>query len=219
MLTILIAKENNNIYHDASHASASIIFRLGSGAARRSTTMAKTPNYLARLWLLPTMAKFCSGTHVPDHSAAADGFLTKPTTAAVRGNTHEVPTTPNLQKQVPTPDLHYVHIIQWPKANTARTWACLGLLCAVMWPLMMDHGNIGGFQTGPRWHPDGRTSFRQWMRTLSAWLNVTSSRMSPTAQAAAIQLGLQGMAREVAMRIPPAAITHGAVINGVNVCL
>ena len=30
MLTILIAKENNNIYHDASHASASIVFRLAS---------------------------------------------------------------------------------------------------------------------------------------------------------------------------------------------
>ena len=53
---------------------------------------------------------------------------------------------------------------------------------------------------------------------LSAWLNVTSSRMSPTAQAAAIQLGLQGVAHEVAMSIPPAAITHGAVINGVPVC-
>ena len=39
--------------------------------------------------------------------------------------------------------------------------------------------------------------------------------MSPTAQAAAIQLGLQGKAHEVAMSIPPAAITYGAVINGV----
>ena len=88
MLTILFASENINIYHDPSHGYASIVFRLGSGAGRRSTTMAKTPHYRARLSLLLTMAKFCSSTHVPDHSAAADGFLTKPITAAVRGHTH-----------------------------------------------------------------------------------------------------------------------------------
>ena len=80
---------------------------------------------------------------------------------------------------------------------------------------MMGHGNIGGFQTGPQWHPDGRVTFRQRIRTLAAWLNVTSSSMSSTAQAAAIQLGLQGVAHEVAMSIPPAVITHGAVINNV----
>ena len=39
--------------------------------------------------------------------------------------------------------------------------------------------------------------------------------MSPTAQAAALQLGIQGTAQEVAMSIPPAAIAHGAMINGV----
>ena len=157
MLSLLIAKENNNIYHDAAHASASIVFRLGSGAGRRSTTMAKTPNYRARLWLLLTMAKFCSGTHVPYHPAAADDFLTKPTTAALRGYTHVALTSPNLQKPTTsTSDLPYVHIIQcFPRANTFRTWGFLGVLFAVMWFLMMDQGNIGGFQTGPRWHPDG----------------------------------------------------------------
>ena len=96
-----------------------------------------------------------NGTHVPDHSAAADGFLTKPITAALRGHTHEAPATP-----VTTPDIHYVQILQRPQANTARTWACLGLLSAVIWFLMMDHGNIGGFQTGPRFHPDGHVSFQ-----------------------------------------------------------
>ena len=53
------------------------------------------------------------------------------------------------------------------------------------------------------------------MSTLAAWLNVASSRMSSTAQAAAIQLGLQGVAHEVAMSIPPAVITHWAIINNV----
>ena len=107
MLALLLEKEINNTYLDASHAHAShasarIIFRLGSGAGRRSTTTARTPNYRARLWLLPAMAKFCSGTHVTDHPVAAAGFLTKPTTAAVRGNTHEAPTAP-----VTTPDPTY----------------------------------------------------------------------------------------------------------------
>ena len=119
MLALLIAKEINNTYLDASHAHAShasarIIFRLGSGAGRRSTTMARTPNYRARLWLLLTMAKFCSGTHVPYHPAAADDFLTKPTTAALRGYTHVALTSPNLQKPTTsTSDLHFVYITQW----------------------------------------------------------------------------------------------------------
>ena len=139
----LYATENNNIYHP-SHGYASIVFRLGSGAGRRSTTTARTPNYRARLWLLLAMAKFCSGTHVTDHPGAADGFLTKPTSAAVHGDTHEAPTTPET-----TPDIHYVPILQWLQATTASNWAYLSLLCAVMWLLMMDHGNIGGFQTGP----------------------------------------------------------------------
>eukprot|EP00974_Lingulodinium_polyedra_P034906 3353471-Lingulodinium_polyedra.AAC.1 len=38
----------------------------------------------------------------------------------------------------------------------------------------------------------------------------------PNQQAAALQLGLSRVAREFALTIPPAAITNGAVINGVN---
>ena len=140
----LYAIENNdNIYHP-SHGYASIVFRLGSGAGRRSTTTARTPNYRARLWLLIVMAKFCYGTHVTDHPEAADGVFTTPT-SALRGDTHVAPTTP----PVTSPDIHYVHILQWPQATTARHWVYLRCLCAVIWVLMMDHGNIGGFQTGP----------------------------------------------------------------------
>ncbi len=44
---------------------------------------------------------------------------------------------------------------------------------------------------------------------------MTSTRLTPTAQAAALQLGLRGTARAFALTIPPAAITFGAAINGV----
>ena len=93
------------------------------------------------------MAKFCYGTHVTDHPEAA--------TSALR-ETHAMPTTP----PVTPPDIHYGHILQWPQATAAKHWAYLSVLFAVMWLIMMDHGNIGGFQTGPRWHPDGRVTFR-----------------------------------------------------------
>ena len=71
-------------------------------------------------------------------------------------------------------------------------------------------------QNGPPWDPAGNIPFRDWMREVGAWLNVTSARLSPTAQAAAIQLGLRGTARTFAMAIPPEAITFGASINGVR---
>ena len=45
--------------------------------------------------------------------------------------------------------------------------------------------------------------------------DVTGTRLHTTAQAAAIQRGLRGLAREYAMSLPPAAITFGGAINGV----
>ena len=39
--------------------------------------------------------------------------------------------------------------------------------------------------------------------------------LNPSQQAAAIQLGLRGIAREFALSIPPAAINFGATINGI----
>ena len=71
-----------------------------------------------------------------------------------------------------------------------------------------------GAVTGPPWDPAGNVPFRTWTREVQAWLNVTSSRLQPSRQAAAIQLGLRGVAREFALTIPPAAINFGAVIAG-----
>ena len=67
----------------------------------------------------------------------------------------------------------------------------------------------------PSWDPAGTVSFRTWVREVQAWLNLTSQRSLPPQQAAAIQLSLRGVARQLAMTIPPAAIQNGAVINGV----
>ena len=86
----------------------------------------------------------------------------------------------------------------------------IAALCAVGF---MQPGNL---TTGPSWDPNGTTPFRIWIREVQAWLNVTSSRLSPSQQAAALQLGLRGIARDFALTIPPAAINFGAVINGVQ---
>ena len=80
---------------------------------------------------------------------------------------------------------------------------------------MFQGPNVGGTTVhGPPWDPAGSVPFRTWIREVQAWLNVTSTRLTPTAQAAAIQLGLRGTAREFALTLPPAAITVGAAING-----
>lgn len=49
---------------------------------------------------------------------------------------------------------------------------------------------MGDVPSGPPWDPAGNVPFRTWVRELHAWLNVTGSRLQPSQQAAAIQLGL-----------------------------
>ena len=85
--------------------------------------------------------------------------------------------------------------------------AIIGILCH-----MMGGGNA---IPCPTWDPAGTTPFRTWVREVQAWLNITSVRMLPPQQAAAIQLSLRGVARELALTIPVAVILNGAVINGV----
>eukprot|EP00959_Pyramimonas_sp_CCMP1952_P071533 1494193-Pyramimonas_sp.AAC.1 len=69
---------------------------------------------------------------------------------------------------------------------------------------------------GPAWDSAGTVPFRQWVREVHARLSVQSGRMTPSRQAAALQRGLQGLARTLAMRIPPHVINFGAQIEGVN---
>ena len=100
----------------------------------------------------------------------------------------------------------------------------LNTFLAIIWSMTflgmviyMFHGpNTGGTAVhGPSWDPAGHGPFREWIREVQAWLNATSTRLTPTAQAAALQLGLRGTARTYALTIPAAAITFGAEINGV----
>ena len=83
-------------------------------------------------------------------------------------------------------------------------------------PSSRNFTSDGNSTEGPSWDPAGSVPFRSWINEVHAWLNVTSNRMSPTAQAAAIQRGFRGNARALAMATPPAAIAMGAFVNGVN---
>ena len=62
---------------------------------------------------------------------------------------------------------------------------------------------VDGTTRGPFWDPAGSVPFREYVYEVNAWLNVTSPRMTPQAQAAAMQRGLGGLARTLAMRVPP----------------
>ena len=193
------------------------VFRLGSGAGRRPTTTSRTIlNYYP--WLTPWLiisAQLCWPT------AAADFLYPAPAADLVirHSGQEDLPAAP------PTEAPHFNHLNVQIENNHGNRWStitlvlstCTAFLLGIMCFGMMDYGHQPA-NAAPRWHPDGNVPFRQWMQHVSAWLNVVSARMTPTAQAASLQLSLQGTAREVAMSLPPAAITHGAMINGVNAC-
>ena len=65
---------------------------------------------------------------------------------------------------------------------------------------------------GPFWDPAGQVPFRTWVREVHSWLNVTSGRCTSQQQAAALQRGLEGLARVLAMRIPSNNKNFGAEI-------
>jgi len=99
--------------------------------------------------------------------------------------------------------------------TTLRISVIINILSILALLGIVTHMNNGlGLSTGPPWDPNGNVPFRTWVREVQAWLNVSSSRLQPTQQAAAIQLGLRGVAREYAMTISPAIISFGANING-----
>ena len=77
-------------------------------------------------------------------------------------------------------------------------------------------GESGTLTKGPYWDPAGNVPFHVWVQEVQVWLNAIHNRLTPTAQAAAIQLGLGGIARDYAVSLPPGAVSLGAVINGVR---
>ncbi len=83
---------------------------------------------------------------------------------------------------------------------------------SIVWNMHPGSGN----NNPPSWDPAGNVSYRRWTLEIQAWLNMTASRNTPTAQAASIQLALRGTARDFALTVPYSAITAGAAINGIN---
>eukprot|EP00959_Pyramimonas_sp_CCMP1952_P346709 7261702-Pyramimonas_sp.AAC.1 len=68
--------------------------------------------------------------------------------------------------------------------------------------------------TGPHWGPAGLVPVREFVQQVHAWINVTTGTMTPSEQAATLQRGLGGLARTIAMRVPPAGINFGVKIGG-----
>eukprot|EP00959_Pyramimonas_sp_CCMP1952_P346182 7250822-Pyramimonas_sp.AAC.1 len=68
--------------------------------------------------------------------------------------------------------------------------------------------------TGPHWDPAGQVPFREFVREAHARINVATGNMTPSQQAAALQRGRGGLARTIAMRVPPAVINFGVHIGG-----
>ena len=88
-------------------------------------------------------------------------------------------------------------------------WVCGGCVVGHMRRGMDDTRT-----TGPYWDPAGNVPFREFVREVHAWVNVTTGFMTPPQQAAALQRGLGGLARQIAMRVPSAIINYGVNIRG-----
>eukprot|EP00959_Pyramimonas_sp_CCMP1952_P049799 1040723-Pyramimonas_sp.AAC.1 len=63
--------------------------------------------------------------------------------------------------------------------------------------------------TGLHWGPAGQVLFREFVRDVHAWIN-----LAPSQQTAALQRGLGGLARTIAMGPPPAVINFGVHVGG-----
>ena len=125
----------------------------------------------------------------------------------VHGNVH-LPGSVHGDVHLPTPRPQRNGLMKNALNRIFKTTMMLTGLFAAMVLINMHHG----LTAGPTWDPAGTTSFEEWAREVAAWLNVTSSRLNPSQQAAALQLGLRGVARQFALTFPPAVIQHGAAI-------
>ena len=65
-------------------------------------------------------------------------------------------------------------------------WVALGCLVGHM------RGADDTRTTGPFWDPSGTVPFRDYVREVHAWVNVTTGTMTPSQQAACLQRGLRG---------------------------
>ena len=81
---------------------------------------------------------------------------------------------------------------------------------------MMQNNNNMNFSFPQTWDPAGSVPLKDWVLELQAWLNLTTGKMTMSAQASAIQLSMRSLAKTFALKNPHAAITYGAQINGIN---
>ena len=78
----------------------------------------------------------------------------------------------------------------------------------------MQRGMDDSRARGSLWEPTGNVPFQEFVREVHSWLNVTSGAMTLPQQAAALQRGLGGLARILAMRVPSQIINYGVMLQG-----
>eukprot|EP00959_Pyramimonas_sp_CCMP1952_P247415 5172150-Pyramimonas_sp.AAC.1 len=69
-------------------------------------------------------------------------------------------------------------------------------------------------RTTPTWGPVGSVPFPDSTREVHAWINVATGAATPSQQAAALQRGLEGLARTIAVKVSPAVVDFGVSIGG-----
>ena len=141
------------------------------------------------------------------HKRALSSYNEVPVRKGELGNELPVPEPQRAERDIALPAEAPPNPAERGNALPGRRWNIILVVMNLMFLAallaVLCHMHMGNLNVCPTWDPAGTVPFRTWVREVQAWLNVTSQRSLPPQQAAAIQLSLRGVARNLAMTIPP----------------
>jgi hypothetical protein len=208
-------KENEDVMHMQNPYGVGIRkrgkrFRLGSGARLNEPRSMATPHCVTSLWLttgaiMLALVEASNGVNnqLDSMTALSKAKTTYAQESGEPGNSDFL--GKNRGNVIPKEDtdsgLQHAPSEQ-PKYTSDRLWIdIIWIVSNCSFVLFMHPGGQGDDRSmirGPAWDPAGNVPYREWLREVYPWL-ATTQRMTPSAQAGAIQRGLRGTARTYAM--------------------
>ena len=190
--------------------STPISFGLGSGATAPPSARTKSLLWLFAGTYVISVVAYDDTNKYPMKMNEANHFEKDELKAMSRS-----PDAPETQ----TSNTDNALLVQTATILMCATWPLLiiGLLCHMYQGPILLYMNTGGNEIhGPPWNPAGSKLFRIWIQEVHTWLCATHIRLTTVMQAAAIQRGLLGEARNFSAMIPSEVIQSGMTIGGLE---